>query len=69
MTGECVGNTAQLKINVDITKPLKNIIVLKEENDEEEGNRNVEEMEGEDENAEVRDRTVTEVQIPVVYER
>ena len=56
-----MGNTAQLRINVDITKPLKKIIVLKEENDEEEGNRNVEEMEGEDENAEVRDRTVTEV--------
>lgn len=64
-----MGNTAQLKINVDITKPLKNIIVLKKENDEEEGNRNVEEMEGEDENAEVRDRTVIEVQIPIVYER
>ena len=29
--GECVGNIARLRINVDITKPLKKIIVLREE--------------------------------------
>lgn len=67
--GECVGNIARLRINVDITKPLKKIIVLKEENDEEEGNRDEKEMEGVDESAATKDRSVVEVHMPVVYER
>ncbi|KAL9438498.1 hypothetical protein AB3S75_024216 [Citrus x aurantiifolia] len=67
--GECVGNIARLRIKVDITKPLKKMIVLNEENDEKESNIEEEEMEGESKNIGEHDRMGVEVHMPVVYER
>lgn len=67
--GECVGNTARLRIKVDITKPLKKMIVLKEEKDGDQENRSEEEMRDEEVTEENEDKKVTEVHMPVIYDR